>query len=523
MPSDTMRRLFPALMISMLLVALLPWAFSVLRTPPTSDLIWLYEAFTRLMNGQRLTDAIFEPNPPLSLFTYAVPYFLVQITDWSPTTSIFVYVTIMLASGAAVVKYTATRILPADYYAPWLITFTYVVSQTIMTVSMYGERDHLIGIVLVPFVLMQYALLKGKTIPVALQWSMFLVGALVILLKPHHGLIPFCMIVWRMAQRKDLSVIKDADFLSLSTMVLGYMALLFWGFGDYRTIIFPDVLALYLTDHIDDIGQQAFSLAIPGVLLGGAAYILRRHISDSALIMFLSACALASLVPYLVQGKGFFYHLFPAFGFFTPAFFLMMAAILQREIRSARMAFLLSSVSALCMAYAIFPPNMKLPTYAAYQEKPLTKIITENCHAVQDCSFFMFNDSMGIIHEISYVTGFIHASRFPSFWFLPKIVSKEQDGADTATILRLAYAARIAQDLEVYKPRTLIIGRFKNLYDDGRVFDFAAYWGVSSDFRAQWNAYAHTGTLDIANSDFHPVSASTDRDIVTYDIYRRID
>ncbi len=64
MPPSTLRRFFPLLMIGTLLLALLPWAVSVLRTPPPSDLIWLYEGFARLINGQSMKDSIFEPNPP---------------------------------------------------------------------------------------------------------------------------------------------------------------------------------------------------------------------------------------------------------------------------------------------------------------------------------------------------------------------------------------------------------------------------------------------------------------------------
>ena len=390
-----------------------------------------------------------------------------------------------------------------------------------MTTAMFGERDHLIGIALVPFVLMQYALTKNMIIPKKIQWSVFLIGALIILLKPHHGLIPFCMIVHRLIVQKNLRVFRDADFIALTVTVLSYVALLFLAFTDYRTVIFPDVVKLYLSKINPDTFKITGFLIIPGIVVLGIAHILRHKIRYADLIIFLSLCACASLIPYAVQAKGFFYHLFPAFGFFIPAAFLLLAAVLEKEIKATRMITVLTMAALIGMAYTIFPLNLKLPTYADYRVMPLTRTITDNCRGVENCSFLMFNDTMGITQETAYVTGFTHASRFPSFWFLPEMRRMDYKVPGSAAKLHAAYAERVGEDLERYKPQTLVIGRFD--VRDNSFFDFAAYWAVSKKFRAEWENYQHTGMMNIAYSDYYPGTIAANDKSVAYDVYRRRD
>ena len=519
MPAQIIHRLFPAFITLTLIAILIPWAVSVLRTPLHSDLVWLYEGFVRLMSGQAMAQSIFEPNPPLSLFTYAIPYGLSALTGLPSYITIFVYVMAMLGAAAVVVKYVVTKITGPNSFAPLLVTSAFVISQSIMTTSLYGERDHLIAIALVPFVLMQYALTKGLVIPQKLQWPIFLIGAVVILLKPHHGLIPFFMIIHRMLRQNNLRFLHDADFLSLAFVTLTYVVLLFFCFVDYRVIIFPDVLRLYLPNHRADILKQTGILLIPGVIVLAVARLMRYKIRHSELTMLLAICALACLIPYVVQGKGFFYHLFPALGFFIPAAFMLLAGLLEKEIGNMRLTLTFMLAALLGLSYTIFPLNLNLPDYKAYRAMPLTKIVTDNCRGVPDCSFMMFNDTMGIIHETAYVTGLTHGSRFPSYWFLPEMRRMDYKKPGSASMLRAGYATRIAEDLEHYKPQTLVIGRFD--VHDNAFFDFAAYWAVSKLFRDAWEKYEHVGTIEISYADYYPGTIAAQEKPVTYDLYRR--
>lgn len=517
----TIRRLspfLPWLFLLPVLLSLWPWAQSLLRTPLHSDLVWLYEAFARFAGGQSMAQSIFEPNPPLSLLTYALPYMISTLTGISAQITIFVYVMLLLALAALSVGFIVMRLTRGDQIACVAIVGGFIVSQSLMTNMLYGERDHLLALGLIPFVLFQYALNRGLVVPASWRWPVFMIGAFLILLKPHHGLIPFLMVLDGVRRTRSFTVLWRADTLSLVVMVLVYALLLLFVFPDYVSTIFPDVWQLYLSQRKEDFLKLAGLFFLAGIVLLSLASYLRYRIRHFDLILLLSVCAIISLIPYYVQGKGFYYHLFPALGFFVPSLVLLMTEWLFLECKRRVLSVGLALAAVTALVLVIFPVNTALPDYHEYRDKPLTRLITDACHDVPDCSFFMFNDSMGIVHETAYVTGITHGSRFPSFWFLPEMLQQDQVSPEESEILRLSYGVRIAEDLERYRPPIVVIGRF-SLATEG-FFDFAAYWAVSDSFRQVWEKYRHEDTIEIAYGDYYPGTMVNDLPAVTYDIYR---
>lgn len=515
----TIRRHFPpALFLLPVLFALFPWAHGLLRTPLHSDLVWLYEAFARWVGGGSMSQTIFEPNPPLSLFTYALPYALSSLTGIEAHYSIFIFVMTVLALSALASGYAVMKIARGDQTATVLIVSAIILSQTLMTNALYGERDHLVALGLIPFVLFQYGLNRGFNIPARWLWPVFMIGALLILLKPHHGLIPFLLVLDGIRRNKSLRGLLRADTVSLTVAVLSYAALLYFVFPDYMTIIFPDVWQLYLSQREEGLFKIAGLLCVPAGIILFLAIRLRYRIRHADLAILLAAAALLSLVPYYVQGKGFYYHLFPVTGFFVPALSLLLSEWLAYESKHRAVAAGLSVMALTGLVLAIFPVNKALPDYRAYRDMPLTQLVSATCEGKKACSFFMFNDSMGIVHETAYVTGVTHGSRFPSFWFLPEMLEQDRFYLGNSEILRLSYGRRIAEDLERYEPSILFIGRFPVPGQD--FFDFGAYWAVSDSFRAAWERYRHDGTIEISYGDYYPGTMVKDLPPITYDVYR---
>ncbi|QQG36569.1 MAG: hypothetical protein HYS17_01920 [Micavibrio aeruginosavorus] len=511
----------PALCMLSVLIVLIPWGKSLLRTPLHSDLVWLYEAFARWIGGATMTGSVFEPNPPLSLFSYALPYVLSSLTGVEAHYTIFIYVMALLALSALATGYVVMKLTRGDQAATALVVAAFLLSQTVMTNALYGERDHLVALGLVPFVLLQYALNRGIRIAAYWRWPVFILGAFLILLKPHHGLIPFLMVLDGLRRNPGWRNFLRADFISLSALVLAYAVLLYFVFPDYIQVIFPDVWQLYLSQREARLPEVTGYLFIPAGGLLFSAVCLRYRACHPGLVLLLGVASVLSLIPYLVQGKGFYYHLFPALGFFIPGLTLLLFEWLAYEGKRRTFAAGLSITALTGLALMIFPANGALPDYRAYRDMPLTQRVRAACENRTGCSFFMFNDTMGIVHETAYVTGIRHGSRFPSFWFLPEMLKHDRISPEDSEILRLSYGGRIAEDLERYKPPILIIGRF-SITGQG-FFDFGAYWAVSDSFRTAWERYRHDGTIKISYGDYYPGTLVKDSPPVTYDIYRLTD
>lgn len=497
------------------------WAACILRTPPHSDVLWLIEGLSRWLSGYSSAAFIYEPNPPYNLFTYALPYFVSKATGLDMGIALFAYIMALLGVSGAMLAYGLSSILKLPQPATVLVVASYILALTVMTTSVYAEREHIIAMVIVPFALLQWGITQRVPLKAGIVWPFFLLGSLIIFMKPHHGLIPALMILHRLWLRRDLSLIKDPDFISLVFCSLIYVSVNVLLFPDYINIVLPEVLSLYVTTINTGVHQQAAMLAVPCVLVGLAGWILRNRYDAGLLILLLGAGALCSLVPFVVQQKGFFYHLLPMFAFFLPSAALCLAWFMEREVRlSKAIAAALTTLMMVAGVLYIFRPNFDLPTHDDYMSMPLTKLVQAGCLSeTDDCRFLMFSDSMGIVHETAYETGYLHASRFPSFWFLPSILSLETTDPDRARILKNDYAERIAEDLEAFKPQTILIARL-DLTGKG-TFDFPAYWSVSPAFQRAWSAYRPEGSVEISYGDYYPGTLAVADAPLVFDIYRR--
>src|SRR5690606_32184496 len=120
---------------------------------------------------------------------------------------------------------------------------------TVLSSVYFGERDQILGIALFPFVMIQLGLTFSWPRPrPAVFWSVVIFGAVLILLKPHFGLLPTILLLHRAILQRRLALWKDPDFIALVTATSCYILFLLVFFSDYLTIILPDVLRLYLPE-----------------------------------------------------------------------------------------------------------------------------------------------------------------------------------------------------------------------------------------------------------------------------------
>jgi hypothetical protein len=240
--------------------------------------------------------------------------------------------------------------------------------------------------------------------------------------------------------------------------------------------------------------------------------------------LFFFTAALVALVPYFVQGKNFWYHLVPALAFYYCALALMAQSLLNPLLPRLPAALRVAqpfifTIALLAGAYAFMPVNTQFPTHAEMRALPLTQRVAQ-CAA--PCSFFMFNNNIGIIHPTAIYAGRDHASRFPGLWFLPGVLAL--DATQARNYEREKYATMMAADLAQYKPRELFIGRFALDKTTPQVmFNPGAYLGTDPTFSEEWLRYRKTGeNITTTNADYYRGTALESDTPIIFDIYERI-
>ncbi len=504
--------------LACLACALAPWIFIHLNYIPNADIVWLVEAARRYFHGDTMAGGFYEPNPPLALWVSAPVFLMARLASISVATAIFLFTSILTALSAASLWFII---------APWAflkrtdklaLVFSYVLANTVLCGPMFGERDHLLALGLVPFVFMQIALTFGLPHDRRLARIVFFAGAWLILLKPAHGLLVTLLLLYRGARRRDLSFVRDADFIALAAVTAAYATGTILLFPDYVHLILPDVVKFYIaTAHWSATAKLALEFSFSALVLLILTARLPVPARDKYLPLFLAGAALLSLVPFVVQGRGFYYQLIPAMVFLWLALGLWLNHFAGREM-AAGPAGILTVALMTVLTYST-ASNPMHPTRTEYARLPLVRLAA-GC-GQPPCNVFIFAPNLEIGQETAYAARAFSASRFPSFWFLSELLNQQDLLARglPATMARHRFATMVAEDLNRYRPPLVMIARFDILF--GQPFDFPGYFSFDATFADAWAPYRKDDSIVVRPLDYVPDSIYPPGQTVTFDIYRR--
>lgn len=490
--------------------ALLPAVACTLLRSINYDIAWLSLGAERLLRGGGMLADVYETNPPLSLLIMIPPALAHMIFQLPLQYGVMLYAVAMLALSVAAVHAIVRQWPFMGERDALFFTALYALAATVFPSADFGERDHLTLLGLMPFLLAQISLTYGWKIPARAKWPAFVAGTVLILLKPHHGLLPALMLLHRAIHKRSLAaVLRSPDFLCLAAGTVIYAGFTFIFFRDYTTQILPEVMALYLPLREFLAGKILFyAFMILAFFIPAAVLHMPR--AQRFFTLWLLFSAAVCLIPYGVQGKGYWYHFVPAITFYFCGVLMLLRFTLAHYF-PRRDLFLLTGAAAVAVCYAVMPLNVKYPAHGDYRNFETTKIV-ESCP--EPCSFFIFNKDVGIIHPTAVYTGRTHASRFPSFWFLPGILSGDDP-------LKEKYARMVTDDFERHEPGIVLIGRFTVRNGGPEDFDFVKFFSRNAAFARLWQNYEFEKTITVNRRDYYRGTALDYDDMLTFDIYRR--
>lgn len=460
---------------------LFTWLSVHSQTAITADTLWLCDAAGRLLSGHKMSESFYDPNPPLSVILYLPPALIAKL-GWMTTYSAAFYYTLLLVLIFTFLTFRLLKAAPdIDATANMTITGALLISATVLSSLSFTERDQILGAALVPFVLAQIAVTRKWPVSRMVLHLALLLGAILILLKPHHGLIPTLILLHRLVTQKRLDVCKDPDFLYLAGAVIAYISVLFLFFHDYLSVIFPDVLSLYLREPSSRVLIKAGAYGMIGI---AAILIAIVFNNKNKLVMFLLLSSLISMIPFIVQMRGYHYHLMPAAIFFWCGSALLTKETLEKFM-APHYALLLTTAFMTVFSFMLTPTRVYFPTHQSYDTMPMTELLKEKCP--KPCSFFVLNDHIEITHQTALYGGYSWASRFPSFWFLTGLHNNPTLSPEIFAEKQQKYAALVTEDLAKYQPQIILLGEFK--LAEEKFFDFVSFFSVSDSFRKEWSRY----------------------------------
>lgn len=486
------------------ILALIPWALWQAQISIPADMAWLALAAEKFWSGAKMSEAFHDSNPPLCYLIY-LPVVLLKafgVSLWGATFFYGIFVvslfTVLLAllvhsrSGLASPAFVA---LMAGYLLP--LTFLYQIE--------FGNKDHLIAAALLPFLLAQRALMDQEKGGKFIIWLTLILATPFILMKPHYGLLPVCLLAQRFFSGRRWKILRDPDFLCLTAGTVIYSVVVAVWFSDFISDILLQIsIDLYAGIIMYDVFKTSAALLFVSGLLWALAHFSDAAPEEKRFAKFLAIMAGLATIPFAVQMKGFSLHMIPCLSLGIPGAFMVVGFYLPAQytprIRGAVVALI-----ALVAGYGFLFLNPNT-THDDYRHSAVAALISRNAGS----GFMMQAESTNVVIPLSVYTGVPHVSRFSSFWFV-SYLAQRQDSA-----LTTYYAAMMAQDIEQHKP-----GMIALYHDPAPADDMQALFGGNEEFRRAWAAYHKVDELMIQRNEFYKRPGIKTSFREKYDIYIR--
>jgi hypothetical protein len=511
------------LLLALPLAALGLWLLWQFGAGMNSSHACLTIAAQRLLAGGTFTGDFNEPNPPMSFMLY-VPHVLMSRYLGVPAQyAPYVFGLICLIASVLAVREILKHWPRPDADGKTVFLYAYIVAATLMTSSVYfyfGERDHIVMLGLYPFLLAQLSITWRYDVPKKLTWAVLALGAAAIMIKPQFGLLPAMVLAHRaVAQKRFLSLMRDPDFVALAAVVILYAAAIALLFPDYVTDGLPEFMMFYATAHNAQTPLIWFlyTMILGCVAVFGSVWGVPLPKMRLALLCHLGA--FISLLLFLIQMKGIYYHLLPAFGFLLTGLALQAYEIARHYLGKKWIAVPLVIALVFIAAGALRPERTTALRHADYARTQLAQLVKD---CAPHCAYMIFDENIEKTLQIQIYTGATYASRFPVLWWLPGLVA----GLDATPAdpklnrIREKYSRFIAEDIARYRPEVMAFIASATI-EDHRNFDLFGFLSASPAFSAELVNYERAPDLHDNRKNYFRLPSPEDDLKLDYVVYRR--
>lgn len=481
----------------------LPWFIVQTNVSIPGDMAWLSLAAEKFLAGERMTASFHDNNPPLSYLIYS-PVALLAHAGWPLWDAALAYgvsIALLFTALLALVARKGWGLKGGGY---WALIIGYLLPLTFLFQGELGNKDYLIAAALPPFLLAQMVVTdKGRPVKWYIGLTLVLATPFV-LLKPHYGLLPVCLLLHRFFKGRKFRVVYDPDFLCLAVGGVIYAAITFIWFHDYLTDVLWDVsIGLYAGTIMHDVFKTAALMISFSATLIVLAFFTDAAETDKKLVKFLALMTLAAVIPFATQMKGFSLHMIPYLALCCPAVLVLMMQYLA--VNRVREIILIGGV--LAAGYAYICVN-NVTTHDDFRRSEFAAKIHEQATPVG--GFVMQDRTTNVAIPLAVYMDIPHASRFSSLWFVSHLAARK-DASLTAY-----YAGMMAEDLNRYKPEVVAL-----YHDPAPQDDLLALFATNERFRQAWVPYRNAGVVPFDKNEFYKRPGLKVDSYPAYDLYIR--
>lgn len=476
--------------------------------PLNHDVGWFVSVARRLLAGEHLYTRIIEVNPPLIMYLMVPAVLLADGAGMSDQAALnAVVIGLVLLSIAISTRLLMSSDRSATESAAWAALLAFAL--LIVPGADFGQREHLLVILSVPFVITGWRRRLGVDVSAREGWLTGLLAGAGFALKPHFLLIWAALEAWNVlgtrpclrlrAIRRRSETVAVAVFLALYAAAVGlwfpeYFALMGRIAGVYQSYwpqsgigLVAVLYALPLTLLFLAVGLRG--IARPGERLGATWLVF----------------AAAGLLMAALQAKGWSYHFLPALVAMVIGGTIVAAASAGAWARSTSSARLRLMMSLAFCVLAFYPVSVMVwkSTLAHELQREIWTDRVETLAPYRPDSVFVFGDLVDDAYPLLNYLPARSASPFASMWWLAaayeggESTPRLNDAAFTeAGAVERDFFRRTVVSFSEHRPDLVLVDTATHGRFGGQAFPYVAYFSRDSAFAAAWASYARVGAMD---------------------------
>ena len=297
------------------------------------DVSWFLTFAEKFVDGRIAYVDVTDPNPPASFLSLVPAVLLARTLNLEPETVVAALV-FAFAAGSIALSFHLIRNGAARSRRAWMLLLNTTIFLLLVAPEIvFAEREHIALLALLPLLAALAAEERRARPPRLSRMLAGLGGGLAIALKPHFALaiaLPALAIAWR---ERSLRALWRDELVVAALAAGAYGVLVVALFPAYLEQALPLAVEVYAPSR-DDLGRLlAFTLAPAyAALLAGFLVAARGIVLGRATLVALAA-SIGFFAAFLIQGKGWTNHAYPAL-----TLLLLAWTLLALRDRTARLA-----------------------------------------------------------------------------------------------------------------------------------------------------------------------------------------
>jgi hypothetical protein len=278
------------------------------------DIGSLLNSTNKLLAGGNYVDDFFIPNTPMILYLYVPPLLLAKFSQINVLFIFPLYIFFLAALSYTVCYQLINKIfLPQDFVQRYLFAITLALVFLIVPIYEFGQRDHLLVLMTMPYLLATVCRLEAKPLTKILAFAIGVFAGLGIAIKPHFLILPLLIeSYYAFSQRNWLAWCKP-EIVGIIAVLALYVSFVLITRQDYVAVIMPYLVKYYYGSSWITWFGFLFNDALLYIYITVIFYVfLNKFNKYKKLSAILFTALIAFICTFMTQGFTYFYHMVPA-------------------------------------------------------------------------------------------------------------------------------------------------------------------------------------------------------------------